>query len=187
MKQTVRIARSATLACLLLASGLLHAGDDGERARIDALLDDFHRAAAEADEARYLGHFAPDAVFLGTDDWERWPLPAFRKYVAQRFAGGTGWTYHPRDRHVAFAPDGSTAWFDEIVESPFVLRPVHAWVSPVESLKRGATTPEAMRTSRSRARARERRALELPSSIPSAVPISAWVNPSRSCMTNTDR
>ncbi len=26
--------------------------------------------------------------------------------------------FTPRDRHVAFAPDGSTAWFDEIVESP---------------------------------------------------------------------
>jgi hypothetical protein len=85
---------------------------------IHAMLDDFHQAAADADRERYLGHFAPGGVFMGTDDWERWPLGDFREYVARRFEGGTGWTYRPQDRHIAFAGDGETAWFDEIAVSP---------------------------------------------------------------------
>lgn len=85
---------------------------------INALLDDFHAAAADADLDRYLGHFTDNAVFMGTDDWERWPIDEFRTYVAKRFEGGTGWTYVPRDRHLTFDGTGDTVWFDEIAVSP---------------------------------------------------------------------
>lgn len=80
---------------------------------IEAALDDFHRAAAEADEARYFGHFAKDGVFLGTDATERWDVAAFRAYAHARFVKGTGWTYHPKRRAVRVSADGETAWFDE--------------------------------------------------------------------------
>ena len=55
-------------------------GPDGatEIASIDAALDDWHRAASAADEARYFSHLADDAVFLGTDATERWDVRAFR-------------------------------------------------------------------------------------------------------------
>jgi hypothetical protein len=76
-------------------------------------LDDLHDAAAHADEARYFAHFAPAAVFLGTDATERWDLAALRAYAHPRFAQGTGWTYHPLRRAIAFSPDGGVAWFDE--------------------------------------------------------------------------
>jgi len=76
-------------------------------------LDDLHDAAAHADEARYFGHFAPDAVFLGTDMTERWDLAAFRAYAHPHFASGHGWVYHPQRRSLAFASDGTIAWFDE--------------------------------------------------------------------------
>lgn len=78
----------------------------------EAVLDDWHAAAAEADEARYLGHFAPDAVFLGTDASERWTLEEFTEYVREYFPRG-GWTYLPHDRHVMRSDDGRLAWFDE--------------------------------------------------------------------------
>ena len=38
-----------------------------EEKAVAAVLDDWHAAAAVADEARYFAHFAPDSVFLGTD------------------------------------------------------------------------------------------------------------------------
>jgi hypothetical protein len=76
-------------------------------------LDDFHDAAAHADEARYFAHFAPDGVFLGTDVTERWDLAAFRAYAHPHFAQGKGWTYHPLRRAVTVSPDGAVAWFDE--------------------------------------------------------------------------
>lgn len=76
-------------------------------------LDDFHDAASHADEPRYLGHFAPGAVFLGTDAKERWDLAAFAAYVHPYFARGKGWTYHSLRRAVSFDATGSVAWFDE--------------------------------------------------------------------------
>jgi hypothetical protein len=100
------------------AAGAEPADAEDSRRLIHALLDDFHRAAAEADRDRYLGHFAPDGVFMGTDDWERWPLPAFTDYVEQRFASGTGWRYVPEQRVIGLAADANTAWFDELVVSP---------------------------------------------------------------------
>lgn len=83
------------------------------RAAVDAVLDDFHAAAAEADEDRYFGHFAADAVFLGTDATERWTVAQFRAYAHPHFASGKGWTYAPEERHVAFSPGGDVAWADE--------------------------------------------------------------------------
>lgn len=85
---------------------------------VSAVLDDWHDAASKADEARYFGHFAAEAVFLGTDGSERWDKAAFRAYAHPHFAKGKGWTLKPSDRKVSFSPDGKTAWFDEKVLSP---------------------------------------------------------------------
>lgn len=76
-------------------------------------LDDFHAAAAQADEARLFGHFAQGGVFLGTDATERWDVPAFRAYAHPRFADGKGWVFHVERRAVTLSADGQTAWFDE--------------------------------------------------------------------------
>jgi ketosteroid isomerase-like protein len=110
-----RVLASKLLLLLLLAVPTL--ADNSAQSAINALLDDFHQAAADADRERYLGYFTVDGVFMGTDDWERWPMPEFRDYVSERFAGGTGWAYSPEERFVTMGPDGKSAWFDEIVVS----------------------------------------------------------------------
>lgn len=92
-----------------------------QHAAIGAVIDDWHDAAAQADEARYLGHFSEDAVFMGTDATERWTLAEFgeyvRKYFPDRIENGQtkqgGWTYLPHDRFITLAADGQVAWFDE--------------------------------------------------------------------------
>ena len=78
-------------------------------------LDALHERASEADEAAYFSLFAPNALFVGTDATEAWSLEQFRAYTHERFATGTGWTYHPNkgDRKISFASDGRTAWFYE--------------------------------------------------------------------------
>lgn len=84
---------------------------------VNAVLDDWHRAAATADETRYFGYAAPDFVFLGTDASERWDLAAFRAYAHPFFAKGKAWTFTPRDRHINVSPTGDVAWFDEKLDS----------------------------------------------------------------------
>lgn len=107
-----------SLISLILAIGAAPVAASDDRVVINALMDGFHDAAAQADAQRYLGYFTRDGVFMGTDDWERWPLdPDFREYVAERFKGGKGWTYKALERHIAFSPDHRVAWFDEITKS----------------------------------------------------------------------
>lgn len=86
-------------------------------ADVDRVLDDWHKAAADADEARYFGYAAPELVFLGTDASERWDLASFRAFAHPYFAKGKAWTFTPRNRHVTVSPAGDVAWFDEALES----------------------------------------------------------------------
>lgn len=98
--------------CFMVSPVMAQSFPEDEKAII-AVLDDFHDAAAKADKDRYLGHFTEDGVFLGTDEWERWPLkPEFTEYVGGRFANG-GWSYHSEKKNINFSKDGTVAWFDE--------------------------------------------------------------------------
>lgn len=78
-----------------------------------AVLDAFHDAAAQADEARYFGLFAPEGVFVGTDATEVWTVEAFRAYAHPHFSKGKGWTYHPDAKGRQIHVQGDTAWFYE--------------------------------------------------------------------------
>lgn len=108
------------MACLwLLLAWVAHAAPSTATVReVEAVLDDWHAAAAEAKEERYFAHFAAEGVFLGTDATERWTVEQFRAYARPHFAKGKAWTLKPRDRHVNLSADGKTAWFDERVDSP---------------------------------------------------------------------
>lgn len=91
----------------------------GDRTRAVAkVLDDWHDAAAKADEKRYFGHFTPGAVFMGTDATERWTVDEFRAYAKPHFDKGKAWSFTAHDRHIMFAADAKTAWFDEQLETP---------------------------------------------------------------------
>jgi hypothetical protein len=103
------------LCCFLLA---LPAIAQTPAAQVAAVLDDWHQAAAMADEARYFGHFAPNGVFMGTDATERWTVSEFREWAKPQFQRKAAWSFKPRDRRIAFSPDGATAWFDEMLDTP---------------------------------------------------------------------
>jgi hypothetical protein len=92
-------------------------GARGDRTAIDGVLDDWHDAAAHADEARYFDHIAPGGIFLGTDVTERWEKDACRAYAHPHFARGKAWSFKAVERHVTFAPGGAMAWFDERLDT----------------------------------------------------------------------
>jgi hypothetical protein len=85
---------------------------------IAAALDDWHDAAARADEERYFGHMTSDAVFLGTDATERWDTAAFRAYAHPHFAKGKAWSFRSIRRAITVDPGGLVAWFDEDLDAP---------------------------------------------------------------------
>ena len=90
-------------------------GNSVHLSEITAVLDDFHDAAAKADEERYFGHFAPGGVFIGTDATERWDMAAFRTYAHPHFAKGKAWTFHGVRRRISGR--GEVAWFEEDLET----------------------------------------------------------------------
>lgn len=115
----MRIDRGALTLLTLLLVGCAHAGPLPDRKASElaasSLIDAFHRAASQADEAGYFALFAKDGVFLGTAAEERWSRDAFRAYVHPYFSQGKGWTYVPQARHLTLSPAGDVAWFDEVL------------------------------------------------------------------------
>lgn len=111
---------SRSLLCLVLLLPTIGstAAIAADEAAIAEVIDGFHDAAAHGDKDRYLGHMTDDGVFLGTDEWERWPKqPDFVDYVGGRFKDGAGWTYRSVERQIRVGDSGDTAWFDEVVYS----------------------------------------------------------------------
>jgi uncharacterized protein (TIGR02246 family) len=114
----MRISTAALGLSFLLSALPAPGANPSAESVVAAVLDDWHAAAAAADEERYFGHFAKDAVFLGTDATERWTVEEFRRYAHPYFAKGKAWTFKAVARHIAFSKDGSVAWFDEALDTP---------------------------------------------------------------------
>ena len=105
------------LALMFCATLVLSSQSPTEKA-IAAVLDDWHLAAAQADENRYFAHFAEGAVFLGTDPTERWTKAAFQTWAHPIFQRGKAWQFKAMRRAITIARDGRTAWFDEDLDTP---------------------------------------------------------------------
>ena len=108
-----------SVATSIMISAAMARDDDHRTASVGTTLDALHAAASKADGKAYFDLFARDAVFLGTDATERWPLDEFKAYAMKRFETGKGWTYtlRPGTRHISFSPAGDIAWFDELLDN----------------------------------------------------------------------
>ena len=115
-------ALAAAVTALFAAAAVppAHAAEEPRsRARaVAAVIDDWHAAAAAADEVRYFGHMTEKAVFLGTDPTERWTKARFRAYAHPYFASGKAWSFRSVHRNITLSADGSVAWFDEELATP---------------------------------------------------------------------
>ncbi|MEO0630881.1 MAG: nuclear transport factor 2 family protein, partial [Planctomycetota bacterium] len=83
---------------------------------VDALLSRMHEASKNAD-VTYFDLFAEDAVFFGTDLWERWTKEEFAALYKPYMESGRGWEFKMRDRRTAVQPCGTIALFDETLFS----------------------------------------------------------------------
>ena len=108
-----RFGRTLSLVWLMFPM-VAAAGDLADtEAAIDTVLSTLHQAAADADGEVYLGLFAEDAVFMGTDATERWSVAELKAFAEPYFSQGRGWTYLMKERNIFVSSNGQTAWFDE--------------------------------------------------------------------------
>lgn len=88
---------------------------------IAPMLDAWHLAAAEARYDDYFQMMSDDAVFIGTDPTENWPLDAFKEFAKPYFDRGKTWNFKALDRHIYLSADGNMAWFDELLDTQMKL------------------------------------------------------------------
>ena len=90
---------------------------DTEKDKINTVLNNWHKAAAEANAKTYFGAMTEDAVFIGTDAGENWNKTAFEAFAKPYFDKGKAWDFKPLERHVYLSKDHKTAWFDELLDT----------------------------------------------------------------------
>jgi hypothetical protein len=112
--------------CLLFLSGCASTEYRNSQIESDRIefsvglsLDQWHFAASQGLFDMYFGLMTPDAIFMGTDESERWNIDQFKGYAREPFADGDGWTYTPRKdgRFVVLSDDKQTAWVDELLDN----------------------------------------------------------------------
>ena len=90
---------------------------DDEINILDTFMDNWHHAAAIADEDIFFGSLDSNAVYLGTDPGERWPKHEFMEWGMKYFERDTAWAFTPYNRIWEFSEDLQYAWFDELLET----------------------------------------------------------------------
>lgn len=84
---------------------------------INSTLDNWHKAAAEANYSNYFNLLTDDSVFIGTDATENWTKPAFQAFAKPFFDKGKAWSFTALERHIYFNYDKKMAWFDELLNT----------------------------------------------------------------------
>lgn len=84
---------------------------------IDSLLDNWHHAAAVADEEVFFGSMTPDARYIGTDETENWERDELREWSKAAFERDSAWDFKKKTRNIYVGSDGKFAWFDETLDT----------------------------------------------------------------------
>jgi hypothetical protein len=110
--------RALILAACLAFIGLVHAATDPVLTQqVNAFVDGWHDDAAHA-RMVYFDKMSPDGVYIGTDRSELWQRDAFRTWGRKYFEGKkAAWVFHATRRNVYASKDGSTIWFDELLDT----------------------------------------------------------------------
>ncbi len=84
---------------------------------LDTFMDNWHKAAAEADEDTFFGSMTEDAIYLGTDPSERWLRDELKEWSKKYFERESAWAFTATERHWTISEDGKMAWFDELLDT----------------------------------------------------------------------
>ena len=102
---------------LFFAVSCFAQSNDSDKSKIELLLNNWHKAAAEAKFDNYFDLMTDDAVFIGTDATENWTKTAFMAYAKPYFDKGKAWSFASIERHIYFSKNKQIAWFDELLST----------------------------------------------------------------------
>ena len=84
---------------------------------INASLEKWHKAAADANFEEYFGLMTEDGVFIGTDATENWQNKEFREFAKPYFDKGKAWNFTTLERTIYPQSNSEIAWFDELLNT----------------------------------------------------------------------
>ncbi|MEM1215046.1 MAG: nuclear transport factor 2 family protein [Bacteroidota bacterium] len=87
------------------------------RDTLNDFIDQWHHAAAVADEEIFFGAMAEDGIYLGTDATERWLRDELRTWAAFAFERESAWSFTAYDRQLYFTDNNTYAWWEEMLET----------------------------------------------------------------------
>lgn len=90
---------------------------DCKETLINELMDNWHKAAATANEDVFFGSMTKDAIYIGTDAGERWLRDELKEWSKKFFERDSAWSFTPKERNITFSEDGKMAWFDELLDT----------------------------------------------------------------------
>lgn len=90
-----------------------------EKKQVNATIDAWHIAAADANYKNYFDLMDSDAFFIGTDAVESWNKKDFEIFAKPRFEQHKAWKMKALERKVFLDTNGKVAWFDELLITRF--------------------------------------------------------------------
>ena len=88
-----------------------------EEIKVNNLLDEWHKAASNADFDEFFGKMHEDAIYLGTQADERWSKNEFIDFAKPFFDKGRAWSFKPFNRTLYKSNDANLYWFEESLKT----------------------------------------------------------------------
>ena len=88
-----------------------------EKNNINTLLNNWHKAAANANYKKYFSKMDSVSVFIGTDATENWNKNQFEAYSKPHFDKGKAWSFKTLERNIYINNTNNFAWFDELLNT----------------------------------------------------------------------
>jgi len=84
---------------------------------VDIFLNDWHKAASEADFENYFTKMDSISVFIGTDASENWTKKEFMLFSKPYFDEGKAWDFKTLERNIYTNNSLNFIWFDELLDT----------------------------------------------------------------------
>lgn len=83
--------------------------------KLNGLVNNWHKAASNANFSEYFNSMSDDFIFLGTAPNERWNKTEFANFSKPYFDKGKAWDFKPSNRKWIIKKN--IAWFDEDLDT----------------------------------------------------------------------
>ncbi len=115
MKTGLTLFLVAFLACINPMKAQISA--DSTKIKLNHLLDQWHKDAAQGNHDAYIGAMTPDGVFIGTDATEYWTTAEFSIWTKPYFDKKRTWSFQSFQRNLYIQDNEMTAWVDELLNT----------------------------------------------------------------------